>query len=208
MNQELRKIHATWLRRKEEEQNNGTTTRVPTREVETPVAFVPQDLPGTYTGTPVAFVPQDLTSTHDVDVDAPSFTLRAIEPLLISRDMEHPSEDFLNIPPTAVSSPTLSISTVSDLAPSELSENIEEDGDVVTHHEAFYFEDGNAEILCGHTLFRVHSTTIAFSSPKLREILSQSALLCAPMPEGCPRITVMDTAQDFAVLLKMIYTPG
>jgi len=79
---------------------------------------------------------------------------------------------------------------------------------VVIHHDTFYFEDGNVEIVCEHTLFRVHSTTISFSSPKLRDILSQSALLRAPTPEGRPRIAVTDTAQDFAVLLKMIYTPG
>jgi len=181
-----------WLRRKGEgDQKNGATTEVPTREVETPVASVPQDLPATHTG-----------------VDAPSTVLQAIDPLSISRDVECLSEAFVNISPTAVSSPTLSISTVSDLTPSELSEGVGDHSDVTIHHETFYFENGNVEILCEHTLFRVHSTTVSFSSPKLRDILSQSALLRAPMPEGRPRITVTDTAQDFAVLLKMIYTPG
>jgi hypothetical protein len=28
------------------------------------------------------------------------------------------------------------------------------------------------------------------------------------MPEGCPRVVFKDSAEDFAVLLKMIYTPG
>jgi len=122
----------------------------------------------------------------------------------MSRDVECLSEAFVNISHIADSSPTLSISTVSDLTPSESSEDIEDNSDVTIHHETFYFEDGNVEILCEHTLFRVHSTTVSFSSPKLRDILSQSALL----REGRPRITVTDTAQDFAVLLKMIYTPG
>ena len=193
MGQELREIHAAWLRRTEEEQGNGTTAEVPAAEFETPVAFVPQDLPATH--------------TQDVDTP-PSPVLQAIEPLSMLRDLELPSETFVNIPSVAVSSPTFSISTISDLTPTELSEDIEDDSDADVHHDTFYFEDGNVEIMCGHTLFRVHSTTISFSSPKLRDILSHSALLHAPAPEGRPRITVTDTAQDFVVLLKMIYTPG
>jgi len=185
-------IHGMWLRRKGEGgQKNGATTEVPTRVVEIPVAFVPQDLPVIRTG-----------------VDSPSTVLQAIDPLSISRDVECLSEAFVNISSTAVSSPTLSTSTISDLMPSELSEDIEDHSDVTIHHETFYFEDGNIEMLCEHTLFRVHSTTVSFSSPKLRDILSQSALLRAPTLEGCPRITITNTAQDFAVLLKMIYTPG
>ena len=124
--------------------------------------------------------------------------------------MEYPPETFVDISSTAVSSPTLSISTVSDLTPTELGEDIE-DGDgerVTTPHDTFYFEDGNVEVVCGHILFRVHSTTVSFSSPKLREMLSRSVLLHAPTPDGCPRITIEDSSQDFAVLLKMIYTPG
>jgi len=39
-------------------------------------------------------------------------------------------------------------------------------------------------------------------------MLSSSALLSAPMSEGCPRVVFKDSAEDFGVLLKMIYTPG
>ena len=177
----------------EEEQRNATAAEVPAGEVDTPVAFVPEILPAATT-----------------DTDIPSPISRGIVPPPILQDVEYPTETFFDIPATAVSSPTLSISTVSDLTPTELGEEIEDIGGewMTTHHETFYFEDGNVEVVCGHTLFRVHSTTISFSSPKLREILSQSALLHAPMPEGRPRIAVTDTARDFAVLLKMIYTPG
>jgi len=193
VDQEFREIHDTWLRRKaEEEQGNGATAEVPAGGVETSVAFVPQDLPVTHTPT----------------ADAPSSPILQAESLSMLRDLGYPTETFVDIPPTAVSSPTLSISTVSDLTPTELGEDIEDDNEVVVHHDTFYFEDGNVEILCGHTLFRVHSTTVSFSSLKLRDILSHSALLHAPTPEGRPRITFTDTAQDFAVLLKMIYTPG
>ena len=155
---------------------------VPT-EVETPVAFAPQDLPIT---TGIAIPPSIF---HNTKPPPDSFTYDRI---------------------AAVSSPTLSISTVSDLTPTELGDDIEggSDEQMATHHETFYFEDGDVEIVCGRTVFRVHSTTVSFSSQKLREILSQSALLHAPMPEGCPRITVPDTAQDFTMLFKMIYTPG
>jgi hypothetical protein len=79
---------------------------------------------------------------------------------------------------------------------------------MATRHETFYFEDGNVEIVCGGTVFRVHSTIVSFSSPKLREILIQLAPLHAPTSEGPPRISVMDSAEDFAVLLRLIYTPG
>jgi len=68
------------------------------------------------------------------------------------RDLEYPSETFFDIPPTAVSSPTLSISTVSDLTPTELSEDIEDDNEMVIHHDTFYFEDGDVEIVCRHAL--------------------------------------------------------
>ena len=74
-------------------------------------------------------------------------------------------------------------------------------------HDTFYFEDGNVEIMCEHTVFRVHSTIISFSSSKLRDILSSSTILNASMPEGCPRISFTDSAEDFGVLLKMIYIP-
>ena len=180
-------------RKEEEEQRNATTAEVSAGEFDTPVAFVPHNLPATHIGA-----------------DVPSSALRGTVPPSVLQDVEYPFEAFANIPNATVSSPTLSISTVSDLTPTELGEDIEDNSGkwMPTNHDTFYFEDGNVEVVCEHTLFRVHSTTVSFSSPKLREILSRSALLRAPMPGGCPRITVVDTAQDFAVLLKMIYTPG
>jgi hypothetical protein len=109
-----------------------------------------------------------------------------------------------------VSSPTLSISTISDFTPTELGEDVLEGSSelIPTPHETFYLEDGNVEIICGHTIFRIHSPIVSFSSPKLRDMLSQSAILNAPTPDECPRIVFNDSAEDFAVLLKMIYTPG
>ena len=146
------------------------TAEVPA-EVETPVAFVPQDLPTTGIDTPF--------------------------------------EPFFDIPTTAGSSPTLTISTVSDLTPTELGEDIEHSEEqTTTRHDTLYFEDGNVEIVCGDTVFRVHSTIISLSSSELRDILSPSALLNASRPEGCPRIVFKDSAEDFGVLLRMIYIPG
>ena len=75
-------------------------------------------------------------------------------------------------------------------------------------HETFYFEDGNAEVLCGNTLFRVHTAILFFHSPVLRQILSQNSLATAESPNGCPRILSSDTPRDFATLLKTIYLPG
>ena len=123
-------------------------------------------------------------------------------------DVEPSPETFVNVSAGTISSPTLTISTISDLTPTEFSEIEYSKGQTITHHDTFYFEDGNVETVCGHTLFRVHSTIISFSSPKLRDILSPSALLHAPTPEGYPRISISENAEDFGILLKMIYTPG
>jgi hypothetical protein len=199
--QELREIHAAWLQRKEEEErrdvaeteeDGGAAAEAPA-EIETPVAFVPQDLPAATT-----------------DIGLPSSILQAAVPPSIFHDVESFPETFIEVPTGTLSSPTFSISTISDLAPTELDEDIGEDSDerVATRHDTFYFEDGNIEIVCGHTIFRVHSTIISFSSPKLRDMLSPSTFLSAPMPEGRPRIIVKDSSEDFAVLLKMIYIPG
>ena len=153
-------------------------------EIATPIAFVPGNLPTAGTET-------DLT------------------PSILQGDTRSSSETFVNIPATALSSPTLSISTVSDLALTEFGEEISHSEEQTTaRHDTFYFDDGNVEIVCGATVFRVHSTIISFSSPKLRDALSPTTLLSAPMPEGCPRIALVDNADDFAVLLRVIYTPG
>ena len=165
------------------EEEDTLAAEVPA-EIETPIAFVPRDLP-----------------TAAADIDLPSSILHGIE---------SSSDTFVNIPDTILSSPALSISTVSDLTPTELGEEVEysEDPETITRHDTFYFADGNVEIVCGGTVFRIHSTTISFSSPKLRDILSPSALLSAPTPGGYPRINLPDSAKDFAILLKLIHTPG
>ena len=156
-------------------------------EVETPVASTAQELPAI-----------------DIGVDTPSSALRELEPLSLSEGVE-----FSDIQVSPIPSPTSSISTVSDLTLTELCEDEEDDGKwIPTRHETFYLEDGNVEVVCGHAIFRVHSPIVSFSSPILRGMLSSSTLLSASMPEGCPRVVFKDSAEDFAVLLKMIYTPG
>ena len=193
MDQELREIHAAWLqRRTEEEQRNTTIAEIPMGEVDAPVAFVPENLPAATTNT-----------------NFPSSILRSIAPPSVLQDVEYPTETF-DISATTASSPTLSISTVSDLAPTEFGDDTGEGSDeqIPTRHETFYLEDGNIEIACRHTVFRVHSLIVLFSSPNLRDMLSPSTLLNAPVPGGCPQIVFKDSAKVFAVLLKMIYTPG
>ena len=99
---------------------------------------------------------------------------------------------------------------MSDLTQTELGQEIEkgQEEERVARHDTFYFRDGNVEILCGEALFRVHSSIVSFSSSKLGDLLSESALPNLPTPEGPPRITLTDSAGDFAILLKMIYKPG
>ena len=192
MTQEFHEVHAAWLQREEkEEQEDPTTTEVATGEVNTPVAFVPQDLPTDQTSTPNPSAPRP-------------------ESLSTLRGMDFASDMLTDFRVPTVSSPTLSVSTISDLTPTELGEDIEESNgeQAPTRHEDFYFEDGNVEIMCGHTIFRIHSSIVSFSSPKLRDLLSKPILLNAQKSEGCPRVVFQDSAGDFAVLLRMIYTPG
>ena len=158
--------------------------------------------------TPVAFAPQNLPAVT-IDVEIPHSIPQVIEIPSVFNDVDSLPEPFISAATGTASSPTLSISTVSDLTLTELGEDIEHREErVATRHDTFYFEDGNVEILCGDTIFRVHSPILSYSSPNLRDILSQPALLHAPTPGGCPRVTISNSGEDFAILLKMIYTPG
>ena len=120
-------------------------------------------------------------------------------------------------------SPSISIATLSDFAIADTFDDefptdptIADASDdtpptdpmAATTHEAFYLEDGNVEVLCGDTLFRVHTTILSFHSPALRRIFAHTNLAMAESPNGCPRILSSDTPKDFATLLKMIYLPG
>jgi hypothetical protein len=200
--QEFREIHAAWIQRKEEQRDPRETEKHQGGGGEDTVAAdVSADVK-----TPVAFAPQDLP-TAAIGTEIPSSILQDIGSAFAMHDTDSSSEAIIDIPASSVSSPAMSISTMDDLTPTELGD-IENGQEESTGQDTFYFEDGNVEIACGETTFRVHSTIVSFSSSELREILSRPALLKAPTPEGCPRITVSDSAEDFAMLLKMIYTPG
>ena len=205
--QEFRECHTAWLKQQEEEQRNAAGVQEPRGGEEDAIV---EEVPAAV-GTPVAFAPRDLHATIDIGIPLPIF--HGTEPPSALYDVPEPlSDTFTNDRIARISSPTLSISTVSDWTSTEPGDSEDIGGGGVeqmpTRHKTFYFEDGNVEIACEDTVFRVHSTTISFSSSKLRDILSPSTLLNAPMPEGCPRIVFMDSAEDFCVLLKMIYTPG
>ena len=105
-------------------------------------------------------------------------------------------------------SPSISIATLSDFTIADTPDDESPvDPAAVTPHETFYLEDGNVEVLCDNTLFRVHTSILSFHSPALRQMLSQTSLASTESPNGCPRILSSDTATDFATLLKMIYLP-
>ena len=173
---------------REAEENRGgggedvMTGGAPT-EVKTPVTFPPQDLP-----------------IATIGIEVPSSVSTSGESWL-----EASTDDLSN-----ATSPTLTISTVSDLTSTEFDEETERcsEKQTTTRHDTLFFEDGNVEIACEDTIFRVHSSVVSFSPSELREVLSQQALVDAPTPEGRPRIAVSDSVEDFAILLKMIYTPG
>jgi len=123
----------------------------------------------------------------------------------------------------ATQSPSISISTLSDFTIADISDDESPTGHTlagtsddeplvdptaVVPHETFYLDDGNVEVLCGSTLFRVTASILSFHSPTLRRMFAQTNLTTAESPNGCPRILSSDTAKDFATLLKMIYLPG
>ena len=205
MDKELRGLHATWLERNDEEERNGVVEAGEEREGEEDevAAEIPAEVE-----TPVAFAPRDLPTA--INIAIPSPILQAIETSSVLHDTEPSHEAFTDDRTTTVSSPTLSISTVSEFTSTEFDEDIGEGSSegIPARHETFYLEDGNVEIVCGHTIFRVHSHIVSFSSANLREMLSPSTVLNALTPEGCPRVFFEDSAEDFGVLLKMIYTPG
>ena len=190
-----------WLQRNGEQERNGVAETAEKREGEDGDAAteIPAGLE-----TPVAFTPTT------INIAIPSPILQAIDISPVFHDAKTSPDAFTDDDQTtAASSPVSSVSTVSGLTPTELDEDIGEDSGerIPTHHETFYLEDGNVEVVCEQTVFRVHSSIVSFSSPILRDMLSSSTLI-APMQKGCPRVVFEDNAEDFAVLLKMIYTPG
>ena len=106
-------------------------------------------------------------------------------------------------------SPSVSIATLSDFTITDASDDESPvDPMSLTPHDTFNFEDGNVEVICGCTLFRVHTSVLSLHSPVLRQMFTRANLAAAELPNGCPRILSSDTATDFAVLLKIIYLPG
>jgi len=107
-----------------------------------------------------------------------------------------------------IQSPSISIATLSDFTLAETSDDESPvEPTAVIPHDTFYLDSGDVEVLCGNTLFRVHTGIFSFHSPALRQIFAQTNLVAADSPNGCPRILSSDTATDFATLLKMIYLP-
>ena len=120
-------------------------------------------------------------------------------------------------------SPSVSIATLSDFTIADASDDESPacptftdtsddrplvDPAAVVLHETFYLDDGNVEVLCENTLFRVHISALSFHSPALRRMFAQETLAAAESPNGYPRILSSDTAKDFATLLGVVYLPG
>ena len=105
-------------------------------------------------------------------------------------------------------SPSISIATLSDFTTADtIDDDSPLDPTVITPHDTFYLEDGNVEVLCGNTLFRVNTSVLSFNSPVLSRMLAKANLASAESPNGCPRILSSDAAADFVTLLKVIYLP-
>ena len=120
-----------------------------------------------------------------------------------------PTPDILsnqNPKPSTPPSPSTSITGLSDftIGDSPDDEPVHEP-ETITNHDTFYLCDGSVEVICGMTLFRVHTSTLSFRSSVLRNMFSPVNLAAADSPNGCPRIVSSDTPTDFATLLKVIY---
>ena len=121
-----------------------------------------------------------------------------------------------------IQSPSISIATLSDFTIVDVSDDESPmgptfadtsdaetliDSAAVVPHEIFYLEDGNVEVLCGNTLFRVNTSVLSFNSPVLRRMLAKTNLAAAESPNGCPRVPFSDPAKDFVTLLNIVYLP-
>jgi len=137
---------------------------------------------------------------------------RDLEPQVVQppplESVTTPDTDAVSGSP-ATQSPSISIATLSDFTIADTSDDEAPiDLTAVVPDETFYLEDGNVEVLSGSTLFRVHTSVLSFHSPALRRMFTQTSLVSAESPNGCPRILSTDTAADFAILLKAVYLPG
>jgi len=126
-------------------------------------------------------------------------------------------------PATSVTqSPSTSIATLSDFTTADVSDdeppteptfaNTSDEGPpvdptAVVPHDTFHLDDGNVEVLCRNTLFRVHASILSFHSPVLRRMFSQTSMVTAESPNDCPRILSSDAAADFVTLLNIVYLP-
>ena len=130
-----------------------------------------------------------------------------LEPPPLPLESFNPETD--TTPPSPVTrSPSSSSITLSDFTIADPSDDeFPIDPTVVVPHETFYLEDGNVEVLCKRTLFRVHATAMSFHSPTLRWMFGQTNLAMADSPNGRPRLLSSDAPEDFATLLKVLYLP-
>ena len=105
------------------EREEGVAAAEVSAEVTSPVTFVPHDLPIATVGVGIpSSILQDIEASGSIGDSSP--------------------ESFIDIPSGTVS-PTLSISTVSDPAPTELGEGIEcGEQQAATCHDTLCFEDG------------------------------------------------------------------
>ena len=126
------------------------------------------------------------------------------EPTLPSPTPDIPSgwSPKSSVPP----SPSTSTTTLFDFAVADsLDGEPVLESETITPHDAFYLEDGSVEVVCGKTLFRVHTSTLSFHSPVLRQMFSPANITTVESPNGCPHIVSSDTSTDFVTLLKVVY---
>ena len=110
-------------------------------------------------------------------------------PTSILESITVPEAETTPTSPPITQSPSISVSTLSDFTLTDTSDDQSPvDPTAITPHDTFYLEDGNVEVLCGNTLFRLHTNVLSFHSPALRQGFSQAVR--ATLPQHSQRATI------------------
>ncbi|KAF9646063.1 hypothetical protein BDM02DRAFT_320816 [Thelephora ganbajun] len=112
-----------------------------------------------------------------------------LEPVTIPATDTIPGSPVIHSPSISIAS--LFDFTIADDSDDESPADSPIDPNAPTQHETFYLEDGNVEVLCGNTLFHVHTSILSFHSPALRQMSAQTSPARADSPTVvlafCPR---------------------
>ncbi|CAL1717213.1 unnamed protein product [Somion occarium] len=77
--------------------------------------------------------------------------------------------------------------------------------DAYIRHHDFWFDDGNIVILAEDTVFRLHRGVLARHSEVFRDMFGLAQPLNEHLIDELPVVEVLDTSEDFTILLSVLY---